>query len=153
MVHNGICRVSAHYQLPYQISSKSDKNHRSQKFSVLVSFGWSGWQDKKWILSCLFFFVHFILLLLHFQPPYLISSESDKKHRRQKFSLLVNLGWQVAKWTKAYQTHSMLFLPHQQPSYQISSKSGKKHRSWKFSLLVNFGWSGWQVEKWSQPNI
>ena len=74
-----------------------------------VQVGWAGRMKNghrhfKRILSC---------CCSIFSPPYQISSESDKKHRSQKFSLLLNLGWQVAKWTQVGISNSfyVVFAP------------------------------------------
>ena len=58
------------HQPQYQISSKLDEKHRIQKLSVLVGFGRSGWQVKKWSQV---FQTHSVLFLIRYQPPYQIS--------------------------------------------------------------------------------
>ena len=66
------------------------KKTLSKKFSLLVDFGWLGWQVEKRLQA---FKTHSILFLPHFQPPCQILSKLDEKQRSQKLSLLVEFGW------------------------------------------------------------
>ena len=74
---------------------------------------------------------HLKLILYCFQS--IISPHSKFHPNRTKNTEVENfhywLGWQVEKWSQAFETHSMLFSVQYQPPYQISSKLDEKRRS------------------------
>ena len=104
---------------------------------LLVDYGWSVGQKIVVDISNLSYVVSGSLLK-HIPNFFQIG----QKHRSQKFFVLFGFGrsgWQVEKWSQAFQILSILFLFHFQPTYQISSKSDKKQseicRFWSVGLV------------------